>query len=78
MDDKSELQTENYHLVAESTQLKSENTHLTSEKQQLVAENLSLEADLQELRQELQRAHELLEKKPHLQVRVRYITRSGS
>ena len=74
----------NNHLVVESTQVKAENNQLKSEKQQhevqqqqVAAENLSQEADLQELRRELQRAHELLEKKPHLQVRVKYITSSG-
>ena len=81
---------ENNHLVvestqvkAESTQLKAENNQLKSEKQQhevqqqqVAAENLSLE-EVQELRRELQRAHELLEKKPHLQVRVKCITSSG-
>ena len=91
MDDKSELQAENNHLVAEnnhlvveSTQVKAENNQLKSEKQQhevqqqqVVAENLSLEAVVQELWRELQRPHELLEKKPHLQVRVKYNTSSG-
>ena len=78
MDNKIKNELQNNRLKAYRTLLKSEKQQHEVQKQQLVAANLSLEAEVQELRRELQRAHELLEKKPHLQVRVMCITSSGT